>query len=176
MGPKADPSQKTVASNRRALHDYEILERFEAGIVLTGSEVKSLRGGRGSLSEAYGRVQGSEVWLEGMHIPPYEQGEKRGYDPVRRRKLLLHRNEIERLIGKTQERGLTLVPLRVYFSHGLAKLEVGLGRGKRQFEKRQATLEREHRRLLARLAPPFGVRCVSTAFKAAASPPHSENV
>jgi SsrA-binding protein len=152
VGPKADPSQKTVASNRRALHDYEILERFEAGIVLTGSEVKSLRGGRGSLSEAYGRVQGSEVWLEGMHIPPYEQGEKRGYDPVRRRKLLLHRNEIERLIGKTQERGLTLVPLRVYFSHGLAKLEVGLGRGKRQFEKRQATLEREHRREMDRAA------------------------
>ena len=120
--------------------------------MLTGSEVKSLRGGRGSLSEAYGRVQGSEVWLEGMHIPPYEQGEKRGYDPVRRRKLLLHRNEIERLIGKTQERGLTLVPLRVYFSHGLAKLEVGLGRGKRQFEKRQATLEREHRREMDRAA------------------------
>jgi SsrA-binding protein len=146
VGLKAAPSQKTVASNRRALHDYEILDRFEAGIVLTGSEVKSLRGGRGSLSEAYGRVQGGEVWLEGMHIPPYEQGEKRGYDPIRRRKLLLHRNEIERLIGKTQERGLTLVPLRVYFSHGLAKVEVGLGRGKRQFEKRQATLEREHRR------------------------------
>jgi len=146
VGLKADPSHKTVASNRRALHDYEILERFEAGIVLTGSEVKSLRGGRGSLSEAYGRVQGGEVWLEGMHIPPYEQGEKRGYDPIRSRKLLLHRNEIGRLIGKTQERGLTLVPLRVYFSHGLAKVEVGLGRGKRQFEKRQATLEREHRR------------------------------
>jgi SsrA-binding protein len=146
VGLKADPSHKTVVSNRRALHDYEILERFEAGIVLTGSEVKSLRGGRGSLSEAYGRVQGGEVWLEGMHIPPYEQGEKRGYDPIRRRKLLLHRNEIERLIGKTQERGLTLVPLRAYFSHGLAKVEVGLGRGKRQFEKRQAALEREHRR------------------------------
>ena len=152
MGPKADPSQKTVASNRRALHDYEILERFEAGIVLTGSEVKSLRGGRGSLSEAYGRVQGGEAWLEGMHIPPYEQGEKRGYEPVRRRKLLLHRNEIERLIGKTQERGLTLVPLRVYFSHGLAKVEVGLARGKRQFEKRQATLEREHRREMEQAA------------------------
>ena len=150
MGLKADPSQKTVASNRRALHDYEILDRFEAGIVLTGSEVKSLRGGRGSLSEAYGRVQGGEVWLEGMHIPPYEQGEKRGYDPIRRRKLLLHRNEIERLIGKTQERGLTLIPLRVYFSHGLAKVEVGLGRGKRQFEKRQTTLEREHRREMDR--------------------------
>ena len=152
MGLKAAPSQKTVASNRRALHDYEILDRFEAGIVLTGSEVKSLRGGRGSLSEAYGRVQGGEVWLEGMHIPPYEQGEKRGYDPIRRRKLLLHRNEIERLIGKTQERGLTLVPLRVYFSHGLAKVEVGLGRGKRQFEKRQTTLEREHRREMDRAA------------------------
>jgi SsrA-binding protein len=152
VGVKADPSQKTVASNRRALHDYEILDRFEAGIVLTGSEVKSLRGGRGSLSEAYGRVQGGEVWLEGMHIPPYEQGEKRGYDPIRGRKLLLHRNEIERLIGKTQERGLTLVPLRVYFSHGLAKVEVGLGRGKRQFEKRQTTLEREHRREMDRAA------------------------
>jgi len=152
VGPKADPSQKTVASNRRALHDYEILERFEAGIVLTGSEVKSLRGGRGSLSEAYGQVQGGEAWLEGMHIPPYEQGEKRGYEPVRRRKLLLHRNEIERLIGKTQERGLTLVPLRVYFSHGLAKVEVGLARGKRQFEKRQATLEREHRREMEQAA------------------------
>ena len=152
MSLKAVPSQKTVASNRRALHDYEILDRFEAGIVLTGSEVKSLRGGRGSLSEAYGRVQGGEVWLEGMHIPPYEQGEKRGYDPIRRRKLLLHRNEIERLIGKTQERGLTLVPLRVYFSHGLAKVEVGLGRGKRQFEKRQTTLEREHRREMDRAA------------------------
>jgi SsrA-binding protein len=152
VGLKADPSQKTVASNRRALHDYEILDRFEAGIVLTGSEVKSLRGGRGSLSEAYGRVQGGEVWLEGMHVPPYEQGEKRGYDPIRRRKLLLHRNEIERLIGKTQERGLTLVPLRVYFSHGLAKVEVGLGRGKRQFEKRQTTLEREHRREMDRAA------------------------
>jgi SsrA-binding protein len=146
VGPKADPSQKTVVSNRRALHDYEILERVEAGIVLTGSEVKSLRGGKGSLSEAYGRVQGGEVWLEGMHIPPYEQGDKRGYEPVRRRKLLLHRNEIDRLMGKTQERGLTLVPLRLYFSHGLAKLELGLGRGKRQFEKRQTELEREHRR------------------------------
>jgi SsrA-binding protein len=152
VGLKANSGQKTVASNRRALHDYEILDRFEAGIVLTGSEVKSLRGGRGSLSEAYGRVQGGEVWLEGMHIPPYEQGEKRGYDPIRRRKLLLHRNEIERLIGKTQERGLTLVPLRVYFSHGLAKVEVGLGRGKRQFEKRQTTLEREHRREMDRAA------------------------
>jgi SsrA-binding protein len=152
VSPKTDPSQKTVASNRRALHDYLILERFEAGIALTGSEVKSLRGGRGSLAEAYGRVRDGEVWLEGMHIPPYEQGDKRHHEPVRPRKLLLHRGEIQRLIGKTQERGLTLVPLRVYFSHGLAKVEIGLGRGKRQFEKREAALEREHRREMEQAA------------------------
>jgi SsrA-binding protein len=152
VSPKTDPSQKTVASNRRALHDYLILERFEAGIALTGSEVKSLRGGRGSLAEAYGRVRDGEVWLEGMHIPPYEQGDKRNHEPVRPRKLLLHRGEIQRLIGKTQERGLTLVPLRVYFSHGLAKVEIGLGRGKRQFEKREAALEREHRREMEQAA------------------------
>lgn len=145
------PGQKTVVSNRRALHDFEILERYEAGLVLTGSEVKSLRGGRGSLAEAFGRVRGEEVWLEGMNIPPYEQAmDKHRYDPVRPRKLLLHRDEIERLIGKTAERGLALIPLRVYFTHGIAKLELGLGRGKRQFEKRQAIAEREHQREMER--------------------------
>jgi len=154
VSPKQDrPGQKTVVSNRRALHDYEILERFETGIVLTGSEVKSLRGGRGSLAEAYARVRDGEVWLEGMHIPPYEQAmDKRSYEPVRPRKLLLHRGEIQRLVGKTAERGLALVPLRVYFSHGLAKLELGLARGRRQFEKRQAIAEREHRREIEREA------------------------
>jgi len=154
MSPKGEPAgQKTVVSNRRARHDYEILERFEAGIVLTGAEVKSLRGGRGSLAEAFARVRGEEVWLERMHIPPYEQAMDKGrYDPTRTRKLLLHRKEIERLIGKTAERGLTLVPLRVYFTHGLAKVEIGLGRGKRRFEKRQAIAEREHRREMEREA------------------------
>ena len=152
MSPKADPDRKTVVSNRRALHDYLILERFEAGIVLTGSEVKSLRGGRGSLAEAFARVRNGEVWIEGMHIPPYEQADNRAYDPVRTRKLLLHRNEIHRLLGKTQERGLTLVPLRVYFFHGLAKVELGLARGKREYEKRQATLERDHRREMEQAA------------------------
>jgi SsrA-binding protein len=154
VSPKADPAgQKTVVSNRKARHDYEILDRFEAGIVLTGSEVKSLRAGRGSLAEAFGRVRDGEVWIEGMHIPPYEQAmDKRTYDPIRPRKLLLHRKEIERLIGQTAERGHTLVPLRVYFSHGIAKLELGLGRGKRQFEKRQAIAEREHRREMQRAA------------------------
>jgi SsrA-binding protein len=152
MSPKGDPEgKKTVVSNRRARHDYEILERYETGIVLTGAEVKSLRGGRGSLAEAYARVRGDEVWLEGMHIPPYEQAmDKTRWEPTRARKLLLHRKEIERLIGKTAEKGFALIPLRVYFSHGLAKVELGLGRGKRQFEKRQAIAEREHRREMER--------------------------
>jgi SsrA-binding protein len=145
--------ERTVVSNRKARHDYEILERFEAGIVLTGAEVKSLRGGRGSLAEAYARVRGNEVWLEGMHIPPYEQAmDKRTYDPIRPRKLLLHRKEIERLIGKTAERGLALVPLRVYLAHGMMKMELALGRGKRSFEKRQAIAEREHQREMLREA------------------------
>jgi SsrA-binding protein len=149
MSP-ANDAEKTVASNRKARHDYEILERFEAGIVLTGSEVKSLRQGRASLAEAYARIRGGEAWLENMHIPPYEQGEKRGYDPLRDRKLLLHRREIDRLIGKQKEQSLALVPMRVYFSHGLAKVELGLGRGKREYEKRQATLKRQAEREMER--------------------------
>ena len=114
--------------------------------------MKSLRGGRASLSEAFARVRSGEVWLENMHIPPYEQGERRGYDPLRVRKLLLHRKEIERLVGKQQEQGLALVPMRVYFSHGLAKVELGLGRGKREYEKRQAIAKREHEREMERAA------------------------
>ena len=111
--------------------------------MLSGAEVKSLRGGHGSLAEAFGRVRAGEVWLEGMHIPPYEHAmDKGGQDPIRSRKLLLHRNE----------RGLALVPLRLYFTHGMAKVELGLGRGKRQFEKRQAIAEREHRREIEREA------------------------
>ena len=145
MSPKGDPEgQKTVVSNRRARHDYEILERYETGIVLTGAEVKSLRGGRGSLAEAYARVRGDEVWLEGMHIPPYEQAmDKTRWEPIRPRKLLLHRKEIERLIGKTAEKGLALIPLRVYFAHGLAKVELGLGT--RQAAVREAPGDRRAR-------------------------------
>jgi SsrA-binding protein len=149
MSPQPE-GERTVSSNRRALHLYAILEWFEAGIVLTGSEVKSLRQGRASIAEAYGRISGGELWLENMHIPPYEQGEKRGYDPLRARKLLLHRREIERLIGKQKEQRLTLVPMRVYFSHGLAKVELGLGRGKAEYEKREATLKRQHDREMER--------------------------
>lgn len=143
--------EKTVASNRRARHDYDIQETYEAGIVLTGPEVKSLRSGRASLTEAYGRVEEGEIWLENLHIPPYQHDSTgRPYEPRRRRKLLLHRGEIDRLIGKLNERGLTLIPLRIYFAHGLAKVELGLGRGKRRYEKRQAIAEREHRREVER--------------------------
>lgn len=144
--------ERTVASNRRARHDYQILERFEAGIALTGSEVKSLRAGRASLNEAFARAHGNEVWLENMHIPPYEQGQKRGYDPLRARKLLLHRKEISRLVGKQKEQGLALIPMRVYFAHGLAKVELGLGKGKREYEKRQSIAKREHEREMERAA------------------------
>jgi SsrA-binding protein len=151
VSPK-DPAEKVAASNRRASHDYDILERIEAGIRLTGSEVKSLRGGRASLAEAFARIRDGEAWLEGMHIPPYEQGQTKGYDPIRPRKLLLHRREIERLLGKTKEQGLALIPTRVYFTHGLAKVEIGLGRGRREHEKRQSIAKREAEREMERAA------------------------
>ena len=150
-GPRSgDRGDRRVATNRRARHDFAIEETFEAGMVLTGPEVKSLRAGRASLADSFARVRGEEVWVEGLHIPPYEMADQRGYVPTRPRKLLLHRKQIQRLIGKTAERGLTLVPLSIYFTHGLAKMELGLGRGKRQFEKRQAIAEREHRREIER--------------------------
>ena len=148
-------TDRTVASNRRARHDYQIEETIEAGIVLTGPEVKSLRAGRASLQDAYARVDGNAVWVENVHIPPYEMADTRGYDPKRPRKLLLRRDQIGRLTGKTAERGLTLIPLKIYFTRGLAKMELGLGRGKRKYEKRQAIAEREHRREMEQA---FGAR------------------
>jgi SsrA-binding protein len=150
MARGPDGGERTVASNRRARHDYAIIERFEAGIVLTGGEVKSLRGGRASLAEAFARVRDGEVWLEGMHVPAYEAGDKRTHVPVRPRKLLLHRHEIEELEAAQQQDRLTIVPLRVYFTHGIAKVELALGRGKRAHEKRQAIAKREHQREIER--------------------------
>jgi SsrA-binding protein len=144
-----DAAEKVVASNRKARHDYQILETIECGIVLTGDEVKSLRGGRASLTEAYARVRDGEAWLEGMHVPPYEQGDKRRHLPTRPRKLLLHRREIDKLAAEQQEQRLTLVPLRVYFTHGVAKVEIGVGRGKREHEKRQSIAKREQEREMA---------------------------
>jgi SsrA-binding protein len=150
MARKDREGEKTVASNRKARHDYSILETFEAGIALTGDEVKSLRGGRASLAEAFARVRNGEAWLEGMHIPPYEQGDKKSHLPVRPRKLLLHRQEISKLEEAQQQDRLALVPLRVYFTHGLAKVELAIARGRRSHEKRQAIAEREHEREMRR--------------------------
>src|SRR5215831_11235938 len=124
-----EQGRKTIVSNRKARHDYAILDTYEAGIVLTGTEVKSLRAGRASLTDAYASVEDGEVWLRGAHIPEYGQGSWTNHEPRRTRKLLLHRKEIERLIGKTQESGLALVPLSMYFSDGKVKVEVALARG-----------------------------------------------
>ena len=143
MAPKGGEDEKTVASNRKARHDFQISQEFECGIVLTGDEVKSLRGGRASINEAFARVRDGEVWLEGMHIPPYEQGDVKRHLPERPRKLLLHRREIHRLAEHQQEERLTLIPLRVYFTHGLAKVE--LGRRARQARVREASIDREAR-------------------------------
>jgi len=138
--------EKSIAVNRKARHDYEILETYEAGIVLSGGEIKSIRAGRIQLRDGYAHIKEGEAWLENVHISPYEQAKRENPPPARRRKLLLHRQEISRLIGKTQERGLTLVPLEVYLSRGRAKVRIALARGRRQYDKRRAIAEREARR------------------------------
>ncbi len=142
--------ERTVVANRRARHDYHLEETYEAGLQLLGSEVKSLRAGRASLQDAYAKVRGGEVWLVNMHIAPYEQAGPFNHDPLRPRKLLLHRSEIRRLVGKVKERGYTLIPLRVYFRRGLAKVELALARGKKQYDKRADIRKREAQRQIAR--------------------------
>jgi SsrA-binding protein len=137
---------RTVATNRKARHDYTLVEVLECGIQLTGTEVKSLRLGQASLVDCFARLRGGELWLEGMHIPPYEQGDKRTHEPMRPRKLLVHRRQLAQLQRATVEKGLALVPLRVYFSHGIAKIEIALAKGKRQHEKRQAIAKRDAQR------------------------------
>ena len=141
-----EEGQKIVATNRRARHDYEIEHVVECGMVLSGDEVKSLREGRASLTDCYARVRDHEMWIEGLHIPPYEQGDKRTFQPTRPRKLLLHRREIDKLGAESAEKGLVLVPMRIYFAHGIAKVEIGAGKGKRQYEKRQSLAKRESQR------------------------------
>ncbi|HEV8088789.1 MAG TPA: SsrA-binding protein SmpB [Actinomycetota bacterium] len=137
---------KTVATNRKARHDYTLVEVLECGIQLTGTEVKSLRLGQASLVDCYARLRGGELWLEGMHIPPYEQGDKRTHEPMRPRKLLVHRRQLAQLERSITEKSLVLVPLRVYFSHGIAKVEIATAKGKRQHEKRQAIAKRDAQR------------------------------
>jgi SsrA-binding protein len=143
--------ERTVVTNRRARHEFHVEETYEAGLVLTGSEVKALRAGRASLQDAYARFQGGEAWLVNMHISPYEKAGPFGHDPTRPRKLLLHRSELRRLVGKVQQRGYTLIPLRVYFNErGFAKVELGLARGKRQVDRRAEIARREAEREIAR--------------------------
>ncbi|ACK42625.1 MULTISPECIES: SsrA-binding protein SmpB [Dictyoglomus] len=144
--------KKVVAVNRKARHDYSILETFEAGIVLTGTEVKSLRRGKVSLQDSYADVKNGEVWIYNLHISPYEHGNIYNHDPKRPRKLLLNKDEIAYLVGKVRERGLTLIPLSIYFNErGWAKVELGLAKGKKLYDKRRDIAERDERRELERL-------------------------
>jgi SsrA-binding protein len=146
-----DERERNVAVNRRAFHDYFVDEKYECGIVLTGTEVKSLRAGRCNLREGFARIDENEAWLENVHISPYEQGNLMNHEPIRPRKLLLHRKQIATLIGKVRQKGYTLVPLRVYFVRNHAKVELGLARGKREYDKREAIAERDAKREIARV-------------------------
>jgi SsrA-binding protein len=143
-------SDRVFASNRKAYHDYHVLENVEAGLVLTGTEVKSIRAGKVQLREGYARIERGEAWLHNTHVATYDQGNRYNHEPTRPRKLLLHRGEIARLASKSREAGLTLVPLRLYDKRGSLKLELGLVKGKRQYDKRQALAERESRRDIER--------------------------
>ncbi len=141
-----ETGRKLIAQNKRARYDYHVLDTYECGLVLTGTEVKSLRQGRASLADGFAQLDGGEVWLHNVHIPEYAQGTWTNHSARRKRKLLLHRSEIDKLIGKTQTAGLTLVPLALYFVDGRAKVEVALARGKREYDKRQTLREKQDRR------------------------------
>jgi SsrA-binding protein len=144
MTKERESGEKVVATNRKAFHDYFIEERFEAGIVLQGTEVKSLRDGRANLQDSYASARDGEVYLYNCHISPYSHGNIMNHDPTRPRKLLLHKKEINKLMGKTQQKGLTLVPLRIYFSkRGHAKVELGLAKGKKLYDRRESIKARE---------------------------------
>ena len=145
-----ETGRKPVAQNKKARHDYAILDVYEAGLVLTGTEVKSLRAGRASLVDAYAAIKDGEIWLHGAHIPEYTQGTWTNHEPRRVRKMLLHREEILRLIGKTKEGGFTLVPLQLYFKDGRAKVEIALAKGKKSYDKRVDLAERQATREMAR--------------------------
>jgi SsrA-binding protein len=141
-----EKGRKFIVQNRKARHNYDIEDTYEAGIVLTGTEVKSLRAGRASLLDGFAEVRDGEVWLRNVHIPEYDQGTWTNHEPRRSRKLLMHREEISRLIGKTRERGLTLVPLSLYFKDGYAKVEIALAKGKKTHDKRHAIAEKQAKR------------------------------
>ncbi len=141
---------KVVATNRKATHDYSLEERFEAGLALLGTEIKSIRAGQANLREGYVQPRGEELYLVNVHISPYEPSGRTGHDPLRPRKLLLHRKEIARILSKLNEKGYTLIPLRIYLKNGRAKLEIALARGKRQYDKRQSIAARDAARQMDR--------------------------
>lgn len=144
------PEYKVIATNRRARHDYEILDDWEAGLVLTGSEVKSLRQGKADLKDSFGHIRDREMFLVGAYIAPYAFARDGGHDPERSRKLLIHRHQVDKIAGSLAEKGLTLVPMRLYFKDGKAKVQIGLGRGKRTIDKRADIKKREHDREMQR--------------------------
>jgi SsrA-binding protein len=149
-GKKRKAASGDVATNRQASYRYDLIDRLEAGIVLTGTEVKSLRDGSAQLKDGYAQIREGELWLHNVHIPPYGPASRENHDPDRPRKLLVHRGEIDRLVGRIQERGLTLVPTRLYFHGPRAKVEIALARGKDRFDKRQSIKAREQRRDMER--------------------------
>jgi len=149
MSPE-DSQERVVATNRKALHEYFILERYEAGIVLKGTEVKSLRQGSANLQDGYALLRSGELWLVGMHISPFDKGNINNHDPIRDRKLLMHKKELMKITGKTSDKGLTLVPLRVYFKKNIVKVEIGLAQGKKAYDKREAIKKRDVERQLRR--------------------------
>jgi len=148
MAAQEGAGERLVTTNRKARHDYTILETYEAGIVLTGTEAKSLRLGSANLSNGYAMVRNGEVWIVGMHISPYEQGSYSNVDPIRNRKLLLHKKEIRKLLNRTAEQGLTLVPLKVYFKNKVAKVLIGIGKGKKAYDKRHDIAKRDVERAI----------------------------
>lgn len=150
MAERREPVSGDVATNRRARHRFELVEKMEAGIALRGSEVKSLRNGKAQMADAYAVVAGGELWLRGLHIPPYEHAGRENHDPERPRKLLLHRAEIERLVGKTAQKGLTLVPTRIYFKGPRAKVELALARNKQGRDRRREIVDRDMQREVER--------------------------
>lgn len=156
MAKKAKSADNVLAQNKKARHDYTILETYEAGIVLTGTEIKSVRNGRINLKDGFARVRNGEVWLENVHISPYEQGNQFNVDPLRNRKLLLRKKEIGKLLGATQGSGITLVPLRVYLKHGFVKLLLGVAKGKHTYDKRETLKRRDQDRELQRVMKNHG--------------------
>ena len=141
---------KTIADHRKAFHEYHILERFEAGLVLSGTEVKSIRGGRVNLNDSYAQIKNGELFLIGMHVSPYEQGNRYNPDPMRDRKLLMHKREISHLYGQIKQEGLTLIPTKLYFKDGRVKIEIALAKGKKDYDKRQTEIKRTAEKEMAK--------------------------